>query len=55
MDTPTKPTTTSDVEQDLCLLSVEAFDALQLAINAAPQIVPEIAALLTHKAPWDKD
>lgn len=36
-------------------LSAEAFEAFQLAINTDPQVIPEIAALLTHKAPWDND
>ncbi|MDO8415144.1 MAG: hypothetical protein Q7S87_02910 [Agitococcus sp.] len=50
-----KRTITNNTEQDLCLLSAEAFEAFQLAINTDPQIIPEIAALLTHKAPWDND
>lgn len=51
----TKPEITSNLEQDLCPLSNEAFDGFELAINAALQIIPAIAALLTHRAPWDKD
>ena len=45
----------NELEPTLCVLSAEALAAFESAINADAQIIPAIAALLTHKAPWDND
>lgn len=34
-------------------LRLEAFECFLAEIEKPPQIVPVIAKLLTHKAPWD--
>ena len=47
-------TLTQSVNQQEIAMSTEGFAAFQAAIEAPAQIVPAIAALRQHKAPWDK-
>lgn len=52
-DAAIQAATQAILEQSLVMMSTEGFAAFQSAIEAEPQIVPEMAALRQHKAPWD--
>ena len=53
-DAAVQAATQAILEQSLVSMSYEGFAAFQAAIEAPAQIVPAIAALRQHKAPWDK-
>jgi uncharacterized protein (DUF1778 family) len=53
-DAAVQAATQAVLEQSLVSMSREGFAAFQAAIEAPAQIVPAIATLRQHKAPWDK-
>ncbi len=53
-DAAVQAATQAVLEQSLVSMSREGFAAFQAAIEAPAQIVPAIAALRQHTAPWDK-
>jgi uncharacterized protein (DUF1778 family) len=53
-DAAVQAATQAILEQSLVSMTHEGFAAFQAAIEAPAQIVPAIAALRQHKAPWDQ-
>jgi uncharacterized protein (DUF1778 family) len=53
-DAAVQAATQAILEQSLVSMSHEGFAAFQAAIEEPAQIVPAIATLRQHKAPWDK-
>lgn len=53
-DAAIQAATQAILEQSLIMMSAEGFAAFQTMIDADAQVVPAIARLRTHQAPWQR-